>query len=210
MDKYDPNKRVWLGVDEWGSWYDPEPGTNRGFLQQQNTLQDALIAALNINLFVKHGDRIKMANIAQMVNVLQAMIFTKDDKMVLTPTYHVFELYKAYQDATSLPVELKSPFYNKDAWTIPAVSASAVRDAEGKVHAGLTNADPNRSINLQITGWKGTRVSGRIITATTMDARNTFEKPAALTPAKFEGAELRNGTLHVLLPPKSVVMLDLE
>ncbi|MCX6612888.1 MAG: alpha-N-arabinofuranosidase, partial [Acidobacteria bacterium] len=121
-----------------------------------------------------------------------------------------FELYKAYQDATSLPIDLKSPYYNKDAWTIPAVSASAVRDTAGKIHTGLTNADPNRSISLQITGLKGTRVSGRIITAPTMDARNTFEKPTALTPAKFEGAQLRNGTLQVLLPPKSVVMLDLE
>ncbi len=212
MDKYDPAKRIWLGVDEWGTWYDPEPGTNRGFLQQQNTLRDAVIAAMNINLFVKHAERVKMANIAQMVNVLQAMIFTKDEKMVLTPTYHVFELFKAYQDSTSLPVELKSPWYNKDAWTLPAVSASAVRDAAGKLHAGLTNADPNRSITVQVQmpGWTGSKVSGRVITAPAMDARNTFENPTALAPAVFSGAELRGGTLRVVLPAKSVVMLDFD
>jgi alpha-L-arabinofuranosidase len=212
MDKYDPAKRVWLGVDEWGSWYEPEAGSNPGFLVQQNTLRDALIAAININLFVKHADRVKMANIAQMVNVLQAMIFTKDDKMVLTPTYHVFEMFKAYQDSTSLPVELKSPWYNKDAWTLPAVSASAVRDAQGKIHAGLTNADPNRSvsISLKIPTWSGSKVSGRVITAPSMDARNTYENPTALVPAAFNGAELRGGVLQVLLPAKSVVMLDLN
>ena len=104
MDKYDPKKRVWLGVDEWGTWYDVEPGTNPGFLYQQNTLRDALVAAININIFVKHADRVKMANIAQMINVLQAMILTKDEKMVLTPTYHVFDMYKSYQDGTALPV----------------------------------------------------------------------------------------------------------
>ncbi|MFN7925555.1 MAG: alpha-L-arabinofuranosidase C-terminal domain-containing protein [Bryobacteraceae bacterium] len=212
MDKYDPAKRVWLGVDEWGTWYDPEPGTNPGFLQQQNTLRDAVIAAINFNIFVKYAERVKIANIAQMVNVLQAMIFTRDDKMVLTPTYHVFDLYKVYQDATSLPIELQSPWYNQDEWTMPAVSASAVRDSTGAIHVGLANADPDRTITVsaRIEGAASARVSGRIITASAMDAKNTFEQPSAIAPASFTGARIAGGQLQVTLPAKSVVMLDLQ
>ncbi|MBM3761768.1 MAG: alpha-N-arabinofuranosidase [Acidobacteria bacterium] len=212
MDKYDPAKRIWLGVDEWGSWYDPEPGTNRGFLQQQNTLRDALIAAMNINLFVKHATRVKMANIAQMVNVLQAMIFTKEEKIVLTPTYHVFEMFQPYMDSTSLGIQLTTPWYNKDQHTIPAISASAVRDGAGKMYAGLANADPNRSIAIEIRleGAVPAKVSGRILTAGTMDARNTFEQPNALIPTTFDGAQILNGVVKAMLPPKSVVMLNIE
>ena len=97
MDKYDPQKRVGLVVDEWGTWYDVEPGTNPGFLYQQNTLRDALVAAINFHIFQRHADRVAMANIAQMINVLQAMILTDKEKMVLTPTYHVFEMFKVHQ-----------------------------------------------------------------------------------------------------------------
>jgi alpha-N-arabinofuranosidase len=207
MDKYDPNKRVWLGVDEWGTWYDPEPGSNPGFLQQQNTLRDALVAALNIHLFVKHAERVKMANIAQMVNVLQAMIFTKDEKMVLTPTYHVFDLYKGFQDATRLPVEIESPWYHRDAAAIPAVSAAAAKDSAGRTHLGLTNLHPSQTVTVTVAGG-GSAVNGRILTAEAMDARNTFEKPDAVTPQPFRGAQGANGSLRVTLPPKSVVVLD--
>lgn len=212
MDKYDPNNRVWLGVDEWGTWYDPEPGTNPGFLQQQNTLRDGIIAALNIHLFVKHAERVKMANIAQMVNVLQAILFTKDDKMVLTPTYHVFDLYKSFQDSTRLPIDLKSPWYAKDAWNMPALSASAVRDSAGKLHAGLVNTDPNRplALTLNLSGGSVSRVSGRILTATAMDARNSFEAPNALAPVPFTGAQVNGDAVRLTLPPKSVVVLDFD
>ena len=212
MDKYDPAKRVWLGVDEWGTWHDVEPGTNPGFLYQQNSLRDALVAAMNFNIFVKHADRVKMANIAQMINVLQAMILTKEEKMVLTPTYHVFDLYKVYQDATSLPVELTSPYYHKDAVAIPAVSASAVRDAGGAIHIGLANADPNRAIavSAKIAGAQPAGVSGRIVTAPAINSVNTFEKPSTVAPAAFSGARMEGGTLSVTLPAKSVVMLDLR
>jgi alpha-N-arabinofuranosidase len=210
MDKYDPQKRVWLGVDEWGAWYDVEPGTNPGFLYQQNSLRDALIAAINFNIFVKHAERVKMANIAQMINVLQAMILTKDEKMVLTPTYHVFDLYKVYQDSTSLPVELKSPLYNKDASAIPAVSASAVRDADGKIHIGLVNTDPNRSIAVatHITGFAPKRLEGRIVTAAAINSYNTFDQPSTVAPQPFHDASMEGDTLKIVLPPKSVVMLD--
>ena len=210
MDKYDPNKRVWLGVDEWGTWYDVEPGTNPGFLYQQNSLRDAVVAAINFNIFVKHADRVKMANIAQMINVLQAMILTKDEKMVLTPTYHVFDLYKAYQDATSLPIELKTPWYNKDEWTVPAVSASAVRDATGKIHIGLANLDPNRGVTVMAHVGGSGAVSGRIVTAGAMNAINTFEQPGTVTTAAFHGATRVGDAVKVALPAKSVVMVDVE
>jgi alpha-N-arabinofuranosidase len=212
MDKYDPQKRVWLAVDEWGTWYDVEPGTNPGFLYQQNSLRDALVAAINLNIFVKHADRVKMANIAQMVNVLQAMILTDGPKMVLTPTYQVFALYRPWQDATALPIELKSPWYHKDQWAIPAVSASAVRDTAGQVHVALVNLDPNRevAVSARLAGLAATSVSGQVITAPAMDAVNSFDQPNRVAPAPFGGASMKGDSLAVTLPPKSVVMLDLR
>lgn len=212
MDKYDPEKRVWLAVDEWGTWFDVEPGTNPGFLFQQNTLRDALVAALNINIFTRHAARVKMANIAQMVNVLQAMILTQDEKMVLTPTYHVFHMFKPYQDATALPVEIKSPWYNKDAATMPAVSATAVRGKDGQIHIGLVNVDPNRSIPLSasLPGASPASVTGNILTAPSINSHNTFDQPAVVKPAAFTGAAIESGALKVVLPPKSIVMLALH
>ena len=212
MDKYDPQKRIWLAVDEWGTWYAGDPGTNPGFLRQQNTLRDALVAAIHLNIFAKHADRVKMSAIAQMVNVLQAMILTDDRKMVLTPTYHVFAMYKPYMDATVLPIEIKSPWYGKDQWVMPAVSASAVRDKAGVVHVGLANLDPNRpnSISVKLAGVTASGVSGRVLTAPAMNALNSFDAPTTVAPAPFNDARIENGTLNVTLPPKSVVMLDLR
>lgn len=213
MDKYDPKKRVWLAVDEWGTWFDVEPGTNPGFLFQQNTLRDALVAALNANIFVKHAERVKMANIAQMINVLQAMILTKDDKMVLTPTYHVFEMYKSFQDATALDVQIKSPWYNQEASAMPAVSASAVRDTAGRVHIGLVNVDPKHEVTVtaKLTGGlNASTVTGRVLTAPATNSHNTFEAPAVVKPVTFSGASLSGNELKIALPAKSVVMLDLN
>ena len=210
MDKYDPAKRVWLAVDEWGTWYNTEPGTNPGFLYQQNSLRDALVAALNIGIFTKHADRVKMANIAQMINVLQAMILTKDEKMVLTPTYYAFEMFKSYQDATAVPIEVESPWYSKDASDIPAVHASAVRDKDGRLHIGLVNVDPNHAITVtaKIAGVALTSAPGRVLTAPAINSHNTFEQPAVVKPASFTGAGIEAGSLKIVMPAKSVVMLD--
>lgn len=212
MDKYDPQKRVWLAVDEWGTWFDTEPGTNPGFLYQQNTMRDALVAALNINIFTKHADRIKMANIAQMINVLQAMILTKDEKMVLTPTYHVFEMFKSYQDATALPIDVTSPWYNKGSSTLPAVSATAVRGKDGLVHIGLVNVDPNNAVTVtaELAGITAASVNGRVLTAPAINTHNTFDQPTAVTPAPFTGASIEAGKLKAVLPAKSVVVLDVK
>lgn len=212
MDKYDPEKKVALYVDEWGTWYAGLPGVNPGFLAQQNTLRDALVAALHLNIFAAHTDRVKMTNIAQMINVLQAMILTRDDRMVLTPTYHVFEMYKPFQDATVLPLELKSPDYSLGTYTVPAVQASAVRATDGRVHIALANLDPNRAskLSLQLDGIKAKAVSGRILTAGSITALNTFDKPEAVKPVSFKGAKLQGKQLTIELPAKSVVVLDLQ
>ena len=152
----------------------------------------------------------KLANIAQMINVLQAMILTKDEKMLLTPTYHVFEMFKSYQDATALPIDVKSPWYNKDASTVPAVSASAVRDKAGKLHIALVNVDPGRpvTVTVKLPGVASASVGGRILTAPAINSHNTFDQPAAVKPVAFSGATLESGTLKVTLPAKSIVMLD--
>jgi alpha-N-arabinofuranosidase len=212
MDKYDPGKRVGLMVDEWGTWYDVEPGTNPGFLYQQNTLRDALVAGINLNIFNRHCERVRMANIAQTINVLQAVILTEDNKMALTPTYHVYDMYKVHQDATLLPLDLKSAgyFYGND--KIPAVSMSASKDKAGRVHVTLCNLDPHseNTVTIELRGLRLSKISGRVLTAETMNAHNTFEKPDTVRPTEFAGARLTGNGLEVRLPPKSVVALRLE
>ena len=212
MDKYDPEKRLFLAVDEWGTWYAGEPGTNPGFLRQQNTLRDALVAAIHLNIFARHVDRVRMSAIAQMVNVLQAMILTDGAKMLLTPTYHVFAMYRPWMDATVLPVELETPAYRHGNWSMPAISTSAVRDKGGKVHVAFANADPTQPVALSVTlkGVRATGVTGRILTAPAMTALNTFDAPANVIPAAFTGAQVARDVLAVTLPAKSVVVLDLR
>jgi len=212
MDKYDPRKRVGLIVDEWGTWYDVEPGTNPGFLYQQNTLRDALVAGINLNIFNNHCERVRMANIAQTINVLQSVILTKDDKMVLTPTYHVFDMYKVHQDATLLPLDLKGADYGFEKDKIPAISMSASKDKEGRIHVTLCNLDPQNTntVTVDLRGAKPAQVVGRILTADAMNAHNTFEKPETVKPAAFSGARLTANGLEVRLPAKSVVVLELQ
>jgi alpha-N-arabinofuranosidase len=212
MDKYDPAKRVGLVIDEWGTWYDVEPGTNPGFLYQQNTLRDAIVAGLNFNIFHRHADRVFGTNIAQMVNVLQAMILTDGPRMVRTPTYWVFEMFKVHQGATSLPVDLQAPDYQSGTEAIPAVSASASRDAAGVVHLSLANANPNQPVTVtgKLSGLAAKSVSGRVLTAAAMNAHNTFDAPDAVRPQAFDGAVLAGGALTVTLPAKSVVVLELR
>ncbi|HTL69608.1 MAG TPA: alpha-N-arabinofuranosidase [Lacunisphaera sp.] len=212
MDKYDPQKRVGLVVDEWGVWTDVEPGTNPGFLFQQNSLRDAILAAINLHIFQAHADRVTMANIAQMVNVLQAMILTDGDKMVLTPTYHVFEMLNVHQGATSLPLTVTSPDYVNGDQKIPAVSASASRDAAGVVHVSLANADPHHAVSVScaLEGLAAKSVSGRILTAPAITSHNTFDAPHTVEPVAFNGAKLADGKLAIDLPAKSVVVLTLQ
>jgi alpha-L-arabinofuranosidase len=212
MDSYDPNKKVALMVDEWGTWYKVEPGTNPGFLFQQNTMRDAITAACNLNIFNNHCDRVRMANIAQMVNVLQAMILTKDDKMILTPTYHVFDLFKIHQNALWVKTTIQSPNYVFGKDTLPALNCSASIDDGGKLHISLCNIDPKstQQIACELKKYKPQSVSGQILTADIMNACNSFDKPSVVTPEKFTHYKLSKGSLAVTLPPMSVVVLELE
>jgi alpha-N-arabinofuranosidase len=213
MDKSDADRRVGLVVDEWGTWYDVEPGTEPGFLYQQNTLRDALAAALNFHIFHRHADRVVMANIAQTVNVLQAMILTDKEKMLRTPTYWVFEMFKVHQGGTSLPVELTSPDYAFGGQAIPAVSASATRTTDGKtVHLSLVNVNPHQPVTLAVTltGGSFTAVSGRVLSGAAMQAHNTFAAPDTVKPTPFTGVTLAGGTLSVSLPARSVVVVELR
>ncbi len=212
MDKYDPAKKVALVVDEWGGWYDVEPGTNPGFLYQQNTLRDAMIAATTLNIFHNHCDRVRMANLAQTVNVLQAVVLTEGEKMILTPTYHVLEMYNVHQDALLLPLDIRVNDYRWGERKLPAVSASASRDKAGKVHVSLANIDPNRAqeVSINLRGLKAAGVSGRILTSGKVQDHNTFAQPDLVKPGVFKGAVLNNDQLKVTLPPVSVVVLELQ
>jgi len=212
MDKYDAQKRIGLIVDEWGAWYDVEPGMNPGFLYQQSTLRDALVAGVTLNIFNQHCDRVRMANIAQMINVLQAMILTDKEKMLLTPTYHVFEMYTVHHDATLLPTELKCANYESGRDKIPALSVSASRDKAGKIHVSLCNLNPNATaeVNCTLSGAQPKAMSGRVLTAETMQAHNTFEKTDAVKPGAFNAFKLTGDGFTATLPAKSVVVLEVE
>jgi alpha-N-arabinofuranosidase len=212
MDKHDPEKKVGMIVDEWGTWYDPTPGTNPGFLEQQNTLRDAIVAGINLNIFNQHCDRVTMSNIAQTINVLQAMILTDKEKMVLTPTYHVFEMYKAHQGAALIPLELKTPEYNFGDKSIPALSASASRDSSGRLHLSIVSLDPHRpsQVALKVNGMRVKSMSSRIVTATAMNAHNTFATPDAVNPVAFTNFTMQTDQITLSLPAKSVVMLEIQ
>jgi alpha-N-arabinofuranosidase len=211
MDRYDPQKTKGLVVDEWGNWFNVEPGTNPGFLYQQNTLRDAITAAIHLNIFNHHADRVKVANLAQMVNVLQSVILTKDDKIVLTPTYHVFRMLRVHQDARLLNTDLRCEDYVYGDRRIPAVSGSASVDKDGKVHISLANLNPNKSITVTcpIIGETYKKIMGEVLTSDAMNSMNTFEKPETVKPAGFNGFTYKEGVLTVTMPSKSVVVLEL-
>jgi alpha-N-arabinofuranosidase len=204
MDKYDPDKKIGMYVDEWGTWYDPTPGSMPGFLVQQNSLRDAEVAALSLNIFQRHSDRVKGANIAQMINVLQAMIMTDGAKMVLTPTYHVFDLYQVFMGATPYPASVSGPDYAKG---VPMVDVSAARARDGKLYLALVNTDPGKPAHV-VTNLTGT-ARGQILTGPAMDSHNSFAAPDAIRPVAFSGTS-DNGKLAVDLPAKSVAVLKLD
>lgn len=212
MDKYDPQKKVALVVDEWGGWYNVEPGTNPGFLYQQNTMRDAMIAGATLNIFNNHAERVRMANLAQTINVLQAVILTDKEKIVLTPTYHVMEMYNVHQDATLLPLLLKSDDYTLGNEKLPSLSASASKDSAGVVHVSITNVNAHKeeSISIIMEGMNFTTVSGRILTSAKLQDHNTFEDPDKIEPKSFKGASLKDNIVNLKIPPFSVIVLTLK
>ncbi len=211
MDKYDPQKKVALVVDEWGSWYAPLPGSNPGFLVQQNSLRDAILAALNINIFGRHADRVRGANIAQMINVLQAMILTDHQKMVLTPTYYVYKMYVPFQDSTFVPVMFDTGSYKHGGFTLPRVDAIAAKSKDGKLWVEITNVDPHQAaeVELTVTGISTKSAVGETLTAPKVDSVNTFELPNTVVPKPIS-ARAQGGKLILQLEPKSVTVVSIE
>lgn len=211
MDKYDPQKKVGLVVDEWGGWYAPLPGSNPGFLVQQNSLRDAILAALNLNIFARHADRVRGANIAQMINVLQAMIITDKEKMTLTPTYYIFKMYVPFQDATLVPVTFNAGTYTHGDTNLPRVDAIAAKDAAGKLWMEITNIDPEQPIEIEanLAGLTAKSAAGETLTAPNVDSVNTFDTPNTVVP-KSISAKIQGDKLTLRLDPKSVTVVSVE
>ncbi len=212
MDKYDARKRVGLLVDEWGTWWDEEPGTIRGHLYQQNTLRDAMVAALSLNVFHTFADRVKMANIAQIANVLQAMVLTKDDKMVLTPTYYVFKMYRPHQDAKFIPVQVSTPIMDvRGDRKVPVVDATASLK-DGKYCVSLVNTDLEKGVTVTVSlgGAAGKNLKGEILTGAKANSYNDFSMPEQVNLKPFAGAMVKNGVMTVEMPSKSIVTLTFE
>jgi len=209
MDKYDPEKKVPLVIDEWGVWLAKLPGSRDGFLHQQNSIRDAIIASINLNMFARHADRVRMTAIAQMVNVLQAMILTDGPRMVLTPTYHLFRMYVPFQDATRLSVTFDAGSYRVGDVSVPRIDAIAARAADGKLWIALTNVDANQpaQIDARIDGVQARIASGTVLTADRVDAVNTYDKPDLVVPRPVS-ARVNGGRIALTLPPKSVTVLS--
>src|SRR5438876_2443124 len=212
MDKYDPQKKVALVVDEWGGWYDVEPGTNGAFLYQQNTMRDAMIAGLTLNIFNNHCDRIRMANLAQCINVLQAVILTNDEKIILTHTYHVMEMYNVHQDAARIPLDVTTNDYKLGDKNLRAISASASRDKNGAVHITLVNIDAKNAqdVSIDIGGLHAKSVTGRMLRSEKLQDYNSFDKPEKIRPSVFNEAKINGSNLSLKMPAFSLVVLELK
>lgn len=210
MDVYDPGKKIGLVIDEWGGWYDVEEGTNPGFLYQQNTMRDAMIAGATLNIFNNHSERVEMANLAQTVNVLQAVVLTQDEKMILTPTYHVMKMYTVHHDAQLLPVSFESPDYTFNGKSLPAVSISASQNNFGKVNISLVNIDPEKEheIELDLEELDLEKMKASILTSEDLRDHNTFDNPEKIVPLDFKDFEIKDGEIELTLPPFSVIVLE--
>ena len=212
MDQYDPDKKVGMIVDEWGTWYDVEPGTNPGFLYQQNTMRDALVAGINLNLFNKHSDRVKMANIAQMVNVLQSMILTEGEKMVKTPTYHVFDLYQVHQENDLLASSLETEQVGlEDEYMVPNLTESVSVDANGVLHITMTNVDLEKAYPVEavLLGKEAGEIKAEIVTGHMQD-KNTFEEPETVGVQGFDGVQATKEGISFTIPACSVLHIAVK
>jgi len=213
MDQYDPEKRVGLIVDEWGTWHDVEPGSNPGFLYQQNTMRDALVAGIHFHIFHEHCDRVEMANIAQVVNVLQSVILTEGERMLLTPTYHVFDMFKVHQDAALLSTHTESEWYEVNGRKHQMTSVSASKDDAGRIHISLCNVDPHAEaqVSVELRGLYGNdfHIRGSELTSTDMNGHNTFDQPDAVSPREFKAYSREGDVVQLRLAPKSVTMIEI-
>lgn len=212
MDEYDPDKKIGMIVDEWGTWYTCEPGTNPGFLYQQNTMRDALVAGITLNIFNKHSDRVKMANLAQIVNVLQAVILTEGDKIVKTPTYHVFDIYKYHQDAELIFSDIDIKMIGvENEWQVPNLTESVSITSDGVLHLTMTNlsAEESFDIDAEIIGKKPEKVLGEIVIGE-IHAKNTFDEPECVVVRKYDGVQITEKGIRFIIPASSVLHLELR
>jgi alpha-N-arabinofuranosidase len=202
---------VTISVDEWGAWHAPLAGSNPAFLVQQNSIRDAILASLNLNIFTRHADRVRMANIAQMINVLQAMILTDKEKLVLTPTYYVFKMYVPFQDSTSVPVAFDAGTYTQGAVTLPRVDAIAAKGADGKLLLEITNIDAENpvTIDADLAGITAKSASAETLTGSAVDSLNTFASPNTIVP-KSTAVKIKNGKLLLTVEPRSVTVVSIE
>lgn len=212
MDKYDPSNEVALVVDEWGGWYNVAEGTNPGFLYQQNTMRDAMIAGTTLNIFNNHAERVKMANLAQTVNVLQAVALTKDEKMLLTPTYYVMKMYTVHHDAELIPLQFDSPKFQFENESLPAISASASKDKDGMINISIVNIDSKKSnsISLDLSVYEVKKMKASILTSGDLQDHNTFEESDIIQTEDFKDFKIKKGKLEMEIPPFSVVVLEQE
>jgi alpha-L-arabinofuranosidase len=208
MDRYDPEKKISLVVDEWGAWLAPTKGSTSGFLQQQNSERDAVLAALNLNIFSRHADRVRNANIAQMVNVLQAMILTDGPKMVLTPTYYVFRLYVPFQDSVTLPVKYDAGSYTVGGFELPRIDVIAAKTQDGRIVVAVTNVDARQPATVEVDLGKvsARSASGETLAALKVDAVNTFDSPKTVVP-KAITVPVKAGRMTLTVAPASVTVL---
>jgi alpha-L-arabinofuranosidase len=209
MDKYDPNKKVALIVDEWGGWYNEEDNKKSGVLYQQNTMRDAMIAGITLNIFNNHADRVKGANLAQIVNVLQSVILTKEEKMILTPTYHVMKMYNVHQNAKMIPINILSPSYEYSTKKLDALSASASIDTLGNVNISLTNIDFTKSheVSFELRGSQFKNISAYILTSPNISDHNSFEEPNKISPKLFQNIKQVGDNIRLTIPPYSVIVM---
>ena len=212
MDTYDPKRTVGLVVDEWGGWYDTEPGTNPAFLFQQNTMRDAMIAGITLNIFNNHCSRVRAAAVSQAVNVLQALALTDGGKLVLTPTYWVFDLYQVHHDALLLPLSVQSAPYTVGGSLLPAISASASRSKDGTVHISIVNIDKSRTqeATIELDKMTVSSVTGRALVSGKIQDCNTFADPTHVRPVEFKDYQLTGHDVRVKLPAGSVVVLSVR
>ena len=213
MNKYDPVKKIALVVDEWGIWTEVEPGTNPGFLYQQNTMRDALIAASTLNIFNNHSDRVRMANLAQAINVLQALILTDKEKMLLTPTYHIFKMYKVHQEANLLESSVSVNDYKYGTESIPGVNVSASKGKDGKIHVSVVNLNPNKAVpaSVILNGYNAKQIKGEILASASYADYNSFNKPDKIATKEYkEFKKESDSKITMKLPPLSIVTLEIE
>jgi alpha-N-arabinofuranosidase len=210
MDKYDPDKKVGLVVDEWGGWYDEEKGSRYGFLYQQNSMRDAVLAGVTLNIFNNHADRVKMANLAQCVNVLQAVILTKEEKMILTPTYHIMNMYKVHQDARLIPLDFDTPNYELHGKSIPAISISASKNSDGVFYMSLVNIDSKNEnkIEIDLNDFQNKNFSASILNSKNIQDHNTFDNPSKIKPKTFQNYKINKGVMTITIPAFSIIVIE--